>query len=128
MEGCLHLVEDLIGSGGNAVFFHQVFGKDLAALDDGGVGLRAEAGDADFVQRIHRPQHQRIVRGHHGVVNGVFLGKVHNARNVRGGNVHALRVCRNASIAGQGIDFFNGFVLFQLLNDGVFPSTATNDQ
>ena len=33
-KGRVHIVEDLISGGGNAVFFHQIFGKDLAALDD----------------------------------------------------------------------------------------------
>ena len=47
-----------VGCRRDMVFLHEVFGEDLAALDDGGVGSGAEAGDTGFIQGIHRTQHQ----------------------------------------------------------------------
>ena len=36
------VVKDLVGGGGDAVLLHQALGKHLAALDDGGLAVRAE--------------------------------------------------------------------------------------
>ena len=70
----LHFLKDLAGSRRDPVFLHQALGKDLAAFDDRGVSPRAEAGDALRFQRIDTTEDERIVRGHHRIVDAVFPG------------------------------------------------------
>ena len=126
---CLaHIVEYLVFGGGDAVFLHQVLGEDLAALDDGGVGVGSEAGDTLFVQCIHTAQHQRIVGSHHGVVNGVLHSEGDDFVNFRSADGHAGSVLRDAAVAGEGEDFRDLGVLFQGADDGVFPSATAYNQ
>ena len=127
VQGSFHVVEHLICGGGNMVFLHEVFGEDLAALDDGSVGSGTKAGDADFVQGIHRTQHQRVVRRNHGIVNAVFRGKGHQRRDVRCADVDAGGICSNAAVAGQSVNFGNRFIFFQFLDDGVLSPAATDN-
>ena len=47
------LRKDLIGSGGNTVFLHQILGKGFAAFDNGGIGSGSKARDALFFQSVH---------------------------------------------------------------------------
>ena len=126
LQGRRRIVKALIGGGGDAVLLHQVLGKNLAALNLGRRGPGAEAGDAFFVQRVHRPQHQGVVRGHHGVVHLLLHGKSHNALDVLGPDGDALRIRGDAAVAGQGVDFGDFRVLFQLFDDGVFAAAAAD--
>ena len=113
--------------GGDAVAAHQVLGKYLAALDDGGVFPGTEAGDALGLQRVHAAQHQGIVRGDHGVVDLVFRGKGGDAGNVLGPDGDADRVRGDAAVAGQSVNLGDLRVFLQLFNDGVFPPAAADD-
>ena len=47
----------------------------LARLDDGGLFVRAEAGEARRAQRVHRAEGEGIVRRDNGIINAVRLGK-----------------------------------------------------
>ena len=109
------------------VFLHQVLGKDLAGLDPGGLGVRAEAGDARGVEGVHAPQGQGVVRRHHGEVQGVAPGEVHDGTDVRGPDLrHADGVGGDAAVARQGVNGFHSRILFQLFDDGVLPAAAAH--
>ena len=127
-KGRVHIVEDLVLRRGNAVLLHQILGEDLAALDDGGVGLGAEAGNALAVQGIHRPQDQRIVWGHYGVIDFILYRKIYNFPDIRGPDGNADRVLRHTPVAGEGVYRFYGLIFFQLLDDGVLPPAAADYQ
>ena len=121
--------EHLILRRGDPVFFHQVLGKDLAALNDGGLRLRAEAGDPSGLQRVHRTQHQRIVRRHHGEVNAVGLGKVHLRGNILRADLRdAHSVSSDAAVAGSAVDRLHSGILFQFFDDGVLTAAAADNQ
>ena len=122
------VVKALIGGGGDAIFLHQVLGKDLAAFDLGRRGSGAEAGNALLIQSVHRPQHQGVVRGNHGVVHLLLQGEGHNGRDILGPDGDALRVRGDAAIAGQGKNLFHFRVLFQLFDDGVFTAAAADHE
>ena len=109
------------------VLLHEIFGEDLAALNDGGVCPGAEAGNAHLFQGIHTAQDQRIVRSHHGVIDLVLHGKFHNAVNIRSPDGNAGRVRGDASVSGQGKNLGNFRVLFQTADNGVLPPAAAND-
>ena len=126
MEGRSHIVEHFVFRRGDAVLLHEVLGKHLAALDDGCIGPGAEAGNALFLQCIHSAQHQGIVRGHNGIVNFVFHRKIYNFGNIRCPDGHTHRILGNAAIAGEGVNGLHGFVLFQLLDDGVLTTAAAD--
>lgn len=71
----VHVVKDGVLGGGDVVFLHEVLGEDLAALQDGGSLVGAEAGNADGFQPVHRAQDQGIVGGNDREINGVVLGE-----------------------------------------------------
>ena len=113
----------------DAVLFHQILGKDLAALDDGGFRLRAEAWDTGGLQRVHRAEHQRIVRCDHGKINIVALGKGDLRGDVLRADVrNAHGVGRDAAVSGQAVDRLHFGVLFQFSDDGVLTAATADDQ
>ena len=112
---------------GDAVLLHQALGKNFAGFDLGGARLGAEAGDAQRVQAIHAAHGQRVVRRDHGEVDAVFRGEARHALYVRGLDVHALRVLRDAAVARQGVNGFCLGVLFQHADERVFAPAAAND-
>ncbi len=124
----LGVVEHLVGRGGDVILLHQVLGEHLAGLDAGGPGVRPEARDAQRVQPVHAPQRQRVVRGHHGEVSRVGLRVFDDALDIRGPDVHAGRVLRDARVAGQRHDFGDLRVLPELFDDGVLAPAAADDQ
>ena len=90
---------------GNVVFLHQVFGKHLAAFNNGGVFVRPEAGNALRFERVHTAEHQRVVRRDNAEVDFVFHGKIGNRRNIFRPDVHASGVFCDAAVAGAGKNF-----------------------
>ena len=110
--GGVRVGEELILCRGDAVFFHQVLGKCLARLDDGGLLVGAEAGNARLAQRVHRAEGQRIVRRDDGVVDPVHFRKFDLRGDVLCADLrHADRVGGDAAVTGQAVD---------LLDRGIF--------
>ena len=126
-KGGGHVAKNLVPGGGDAVFFHEILGKDLAALDDGSPGAGAKAGDFSRFQRVHAAQYQRVVRRDHGVIYLFLLGKGDDLVDFRSADGDAHRVRRNAAVAGEGENLRDLGILFQALDDGVFPSAAAYD-
>ena len=126
-KGGGHVVEDLIPGGGDTVFLHEIFGEDLAALDDGSPGAGAEAGNFSCFQRVHAAQYQGIVRCDHGVIYLLFLREGDNLVDFRcaDGDAHCVR--RDAAVAGESENLRDRGILFQAFDDGVFPSAAAYD-
>ena len=126
-DGCLGLGERFALCRGDAVFFHEFLGKDLAALDDGGVLGGAEAGDARRFQRIDAAQNERIVGRDDGEVHLLLTGDADDAFDVRRLDGDALRVLRDAPVAGQGVDFARAPALTERFDDGVLSAAASYD-
>ena len=111
--GSVRVGEELILCRGDAVLFHQVLGKCLARLDDGGLLVGAEAGNARLAQRVHRAEGQRIVRRDNGVVDPVRLGKLDLRGDVLCADLrHADRVGGDAAVTGQAVNFLNCGIFF----------------
>ena len=111
--GGVRVGEELILCRGDAVFFHQILGKCLARLDDGGLFVGAEARDARLGQRVHRAEGQRIVRRDDGVVDPVRLGKLDLRGDVLCADLrHADRVGGDAAVTGQAVNFLNCGIFF----------------
>ena len=126
-QSVIGILEDLIGRRWNAVFFHEVFGEDFTALDDGSLGLRAETRNANFLQAIHTAEYQRVVRCYYGEVHRVLLGKFDNAVQIRCPNFRdAGGVCSNAAVSGKGVDFLHVRIFFDFGDDGVLSSAAAD--
>ena len=123
------IVKDLIGGGGNVILVHQVLGKDLAALNPGGLGVGTEAGNSRLMEPVHTAQGQRIVGRDYGEVHGVGFGKVHNGVDVLGtdlGNAHG--VGSDAAVAGQSVDGLHSGIFPQFFDNGVFAASAADYQ
>ena len=119
--------EGLIFCGGDVVFFHQLFGKGLAGLDDGGVGPGAEGGDARRLQGVHHPQSQGVVRSHHDKVHGVLLGPLHHPVHVGGLDGDTLGHLGDAPVARGAVELRYLGALGQLPADGVLPAASAYD-
>ena len=120
--------KDAVFCGGNVVFLHQVLCKRLARLDDGGLFVRAEAGDARRAQRVHRAEGKGVVRRDNGIINAVRLGKFDLRGDVlRADLTDADRVGGDAAVAGQTVNFLDRGIFLQLFNDGVFATAAADD-
>ena len=80
------------------------------------------------METVHAAQGQGVVRGHHGEINGVGLGKVHNFFEVLGPGLRdAHRVRGNAAIAGESVDGLHLGILFQFFDDSVLAASAADD-
>ena len=111
--GGLHVGEELVLRRGDAVLFHQILGKGLARLDDGGLFVGAEARDARLGQRVHRAEGQRIVRRDDGVVDPVRFRKFDLRGDVLCADLrHADRVGGDAAVTGQAVNFLNCGIFF----------------
>ena len=111
--GSVRVGEELILCRGDAVFFHQILGKCLARLDDGGLLVGAEARDARLGQRVHRAEGQRIVRRDDGVVDPVHFRKFDLRGDVlRADLADADRVGGDAAVTGQAVNFLNCGIFF----------------
>ena len=128
VEGLGGVVKGLVGGGGDAVFLHQVLGKDLGRLDPGGRLVGAEGGDAHRRQRVHHAEGQGVVLGDHDVVEGLLFGKGDHRLHVGGLDVLANGVIADAAVAGGAPDLGAGRALFQGADDGVLTAAAANYQ
>ena len=88
----LRVVEHLIRRAGNAEPLHQILGKHLAALDDGGSPVGAEGADALRLKRVHHAENQRIVGRDEYAVHIELLCERHHSVDVVRGDVKNLRV------------------------------------
>ena len=126
-ERRVHVGKDLVGGGRDAVFFHQILGKDLAALDDRGLFLRPEAGDTGGFERVDRAQNERIVRRDDGETDFFLDGEFHHAVDVFRADVNAHGVSRDAAVTGQTIDYVNFSALLECFDDRVFAAPAADN-
>lgn len=102
---------------------HQVLCKRLARLDDGGLFVRAEAGDARLAQRVDRAEGEGVIGRDDGIINAVRLGKFDLRGDVlRADLTDADRVGGDAAVAGQTVNFLDRGIFLQLFNDGVFAA------
>ena len=77
---------------------------------------------------IHATQHQGIVGGDHGVVDGVLRGELDDTLDILRADVLAGRVGGDTAVTGEAVDGLHGGVLFNGFDDGMLTSAAANDQ
>ena len=121
-----HIIKHFIRRCGDAVFFHQIFGEHLAALQNCRLFIRPEARNTDCVQRIHHAQNQRIIRCNNSKINALFLCEGNHAFHILRRNIYAGRVLGNAAVAGQCIQLRYLWIFFDFLNDGMLSAATAN--
>ena len=109
----IHIVECLVFRRRNSVFFHQILGERLAALDNCSRLRRSEARNALLIQHVHQSQNQRIVRCHHHIIHVFLHAPLRNLVQVLGTDCHAFRILRNSAVSRQRVDFRNLRALLQ---------------
>ena len=122
------IVEGFVSGGGNAVFLHQVLGEHLAALDDGGLLVGAEGGNARLPEHVHQPQAQRIIRGHHHIVHLLLLAEGGDARHIGGLEGHQFAQGGHAAVAGRGIELRDSGVFRNPGGNGMLASAAAHNE
>ena len=81
------------------------------------------------METVHTAQGQGVIRRHHGEVDGVGLGELHDGGDVLSadlGNAHG--VLGDAAVARQGVNGLYAGIFFQLFDNGVLAATAADDQ
>ena len=126
-ERLVAVFKDFVRGGRDVVLLHEVLREDLGTLDDGSLGLRAEARDADGFEFVDTAENERIVHRHDGEVDGVLFAELYDSGNVGGADAGAHRVICHAAVAGQSVDDFHVLVFIELFDDGMLSSAATND-
>ena len=127
-KGFIHISENFIFGCGNAVLFHQIFGKGFAGLNDGGVFARTESGNARFGQSVHHTQGQGIIRGYHHIIHVVFFGKEHHGGDVCGLDLHAFGLGGDTAVAGRAPQFVQFGAFGQGVHNRVLPPAAAHDE
>ena len=127
-QGLGRILEYLIPGGGDAVGFHEVFRKYLAAFQDRGIRPGAEGGDPCLLQGVYHPGHQRVVRRYQDQVRPAFPSQGYYAVHIGGGHVKTGRVTRNAAVAGGAEQAPAAGAFLQFADDRVFPSAAADNQ
>ena len=113
LQGLVHVVKGLVLGRRNVVFLHEVLGKDLAPLQDGGRLVGAEAGDAHGLQPVHRPQDQGSSGATTAKSMALSWAKGGDGVQVLGANAGANGVGGHAAVAGGSIDLGDPGALFQ---------------
>ena len=100
-------IKNLVACGGNIIFFHQVFGENLTALDRRRLCLGTEARNTDFVQSVNGSENKRIVGSYNSIIDLVFTGKIYNSVNILCADRNTSCVLGNSAVTGQSKDFLN---------------------
>ena len=125
-DRCRRITEGLVRCGRNLVFFHQIFGKRLAAFDDRRFFIRSEGFDAARPQQIHRTHDQRIVRCDNCQIDLLLHCEFRDFFNFLGADIHAYRVGSDAAVAGQCVNGFDALIFFEFFDDGVLSAAAAD--
>ena len=120
------LAEYLVSRGRYAIFFHQIFRKYLAALNNSGVFPRSKCPDSRLLQGIHHAGCQRIVRRHKHQINIFFFSKRRNTVNILCRNIDTNGVLRNTAVARRAVDFLTPWAFLQLADQSVLPSAGAD--
>ena len=124
LKSLFHIVESLVFRRRYAVFFHQILGKGLAALDDGSLFVRSESLYPLCSESVNRPKHQRIIRSDHGKVDGFFHCEFNDLVDVLCPYINADGVLRYSSVAGKCENLAYALIFLYLFYYGVLSSPA----
>ena len=105
--GRLLVGEGLIPGGRDAVLLHQVFGEDLACLDDRRFRAGAKGGDAGFFKGVGHPSSQRVVGGDDGEVDPLFLREGDHPLFVHDVHRGGVGDGRDTAVAGGAPEFLH---------------------
>ena len=125
LERGVRVLEDLVGRRGDAVLLHEALGEDLAALNLGRAPEGAEGGDAGVGQRVDHAEAEGVVRRDDGVVYALLARVGDDAVDVRGGDIGADGVLRDAAVAGQDVYLACARALFERAHNGVLAPAGT---
>ena len=112
----------------DAVLFHQVLCKHLAAFNPRRRPVRSEGCDPGFVHRVNHAQHKRIVRRDDAEIDAALLCQRDHPFDVRRLDRHTYGVGRNAPIAGRAADLRHCGVFTQLADQRMFAAAAADHQ
>src|SRR5687767_13569027 len=90
--------------GRDSVLDHEVFGEDLASLDAGGVGGRAENGESSRLEPVNDSGDERRFRTYNGKIDVLGGGEIGQSVEVVRAKVDALRVTADSGISGRAIN------------------------
>ena len=122
----IHIIEYFVSRCGDTIFFHQVFGINLAAFQDSSFFIRTEARDTRFIQGINHAQNQRVIGCYYCEVDSIFFCESHNAFNIFCTDIHACCVFSDTAVTGQRVQCCYFGIFFDFLDDSVL-SAATTD-
>ena len=128
--GLVEVREDLAGGGGDAVLQHQFLGEGLAALEPGRLAVGSEHLEASALEQVADPQHQRLLRAHHGEVDGLPGSEIGQLLDLAGGDVHGLSLLADAGAAGGAVELVHPGApgaLAQLPRQRMLPPAAADD-
>ena len=123
----VRVVKVLIGRCGNSVFFHQILGEGLGALQDSRVFPGAKDAQPLFFKHIHDSAHQRIVHAYYRQIDLFFLCERCQLLKFHGANGHAFRIFFDARVSRRAVYLFCLRTLGNLPRNGMFPSAGTYD-
>ena len=127
--GSSRVGKDCVARSRDIVFVHQLLGKRLAGLNDRRLCVRAEAGHACGGQGVHRPQRQRVIRRHYGIIDAMGLCKCRLRGDVLRADLrHANGIGGYAAVSRQAVDHLYRRVLPELFDNGVLTPAAANNQ
>ena len=126
-QGLFRVVEILVRSRGDSVFFHQILGKGLGTFQDGRVFPGAEHAQPLGLEYVHDAAHQRIVHAYHGQVDFRFLRERRQLLKLHGSDGHALGVFPDARVAWGAVYLFCLRALGDLPRDGVLAAAGAYD-
>ena len=121
-----HIVKYFVFSGGNSVFFHKVFGENLAAFDDCSVCSGAEARDSFCFKSINCSENKRIVRSNNCVIDVMGNSEFNDCVDIFCADCYAFGIGGDAAVARKRIDFCNFAVFFDFFDYCMFAAAAAN--
>ena len=131
--GCLEIgqrlvrvLEGFISGCGDPVFFHQILGKSLAALDDRRIGRRAEDAQSLCLKSIHDTGAERIIHTADCKVDLFFPGEGSQCRKIHRSDRNTLGNTRNTGVTGRAIQLCHTAAAQDRVRDRVLSSAAAN--
>ena len=120
------IVEDLIGSCRDPVFFHKILGKSLTAFDYGRIHRRSEDSESFRLKCVDNAGTERIIHTAHCQVDLLARGKIRERIEIHRSDRNALRDLRDSRITGRTVQFIYLRAPSERFRDRVLSSAASN--
>ena len=127
-DRCRRVRKCLIGGGRDAVLLHQILGKRLASLDNGGIFPGAEDAQPGGLQRVNQSGAQRIILAAHHQIDPVLLRKRGLPVEFHHTDRYTLRDLCDAGIARRTVQLLAPRTSHNCLCNGVFPAASADQK